>query len=99
MYCEPMMRLGFLTHVNGHGDAESTYRQTLELFVAADRLHAFYGHPDEVTAALRTERVLPLATDLFCQFNPGVPGHDAALRALELIATEVAPALGWRRAT
>jgi alkanesulfonate monooxygenase SsuD/methylene tetrahydromethanopterin reductase-like flavin-dependent oxidoreductase (luciferase family) len=63
-----------------------------------DRLHAFYGHPDEVTAALRRERVLPLATDLLCQFNPGVPGHDAALRALELIATEVAPALGWRRA-
>jgi hypothetical protein len=63
-----------------------------------DRLHAFYGHPDEVVAALRRERVLPLATDLLCQFNPGVPGHDAALRALELIATEVAPALGWRRA-
>jgi FMN reductase len=31
------------------------------------------------------------------QFNPAVPTHDAALRALELIATEVAPALGWFR--
>jgi alkanesulfonate monooxygenase SsuD/methylene tetrahydromethanopterin reductase-like flavin-dependent oxidoreductase (luciferase family) len=61
------------------------------------RLHAFYGHPDEIVAALREEQVLPLATDLLCQFNPGVPDHDAALRALELIATEVAPALGWTR--
>lgn len=61
------------------------------------RLHAFYGHPDEIVAALRQEQVLPLATDLLCQFNPGVPSHDAALRALELIATEVAPALGWTR--
>jgi hypothetical protein len=25
-----------------------------------------------------------------------VPDHDAAIRALELIATEVAPALGWK---
>jgi alkanesulfonate monooxygenase SsuD/methylene tetrahydromethanopterin reductase-like flavin-dependent oxidoreductase (luciferase family) len=65
---------------------------------ALDRLHAFYGHPDEVVAGLQREQVLPVATDLLCQFNPGVPTHDAALRALELIATEVAPALGWQRA-
>jgi hypothetical protein len=45
---------------------------------------------------LRAERVLPVATDLIAQFNPGVPDHDAAIRALELIATEVAPALGWQ---
>ena len=63
-----------------------------------DRLHAFYGHPEQIVAQLREERVLPLATDLLCQFNPGVPTHEAALRALELIATEVAPALGWRPA-
>jgi hypothetical protein len=27
-----------------------------------------------------------------------VPDHDAAIRALELIAPEVAPALGWKTA-
>lgn len=59
------------------------------------RFHAFYGHPDEIVQALRDERVLPVATDLIAQFNPAVPDHDAAIRALELIATEVAPALGW----
>ncbi|MGF7233714.1 MAG: LLM class flavin-dependent oxidoreductase [Frankia sp.] len=62
------------------------------------RFHAFYGHPDEVIAGLRQEKVLPVATDLITQFNPGVPDHGAAIRALELIATEVAPALGWKPA-
>jgi len=63
------------------------------------RFHAFYGHPDEIIEALRAEQALPLATDLIAQFNPGVPDHDAAVRALELIATQVAPALGWSRAS
>ena len=63
------------------------------------RFHAFYGHPDEIVQALQAEQVLPVATDLIAQFNPGVPDRDAAIRALELIATEVAPALGWRPAT
>jgi alkanesulfonate monooxygenase SsuD/methylene tetrahydromethanopterin reductase-like flavin-dependent oxidoreductase (luciferase family) len=63
------------------------------------RFHAFYGHPEEIVAALREERVLPVATDLITQFNPAVPDHDAAIRALELIATEIAPALGWTPAS
>lgn len=66
---------------------------------ALRRFHSFHGHPDEIVTALREERVLPLATDLITQFNPAVPDHDAAIRALELIATEVAPALGWKPAT
>jgi alkanesulfonate monooxygenase SsuD/methylene tetrahydromethanopterin reductase-like flavin-dependent oxidoreductase (luciferase family) len=62
---------------------------------ALRRFHCFYGHPDEIIAALRQEKVLPVATDLITQFNPAVPDHDAAIHALELMATEVAPALGW----
>ena len=46
-------------------------------------------------AALRVEQTLPIATDILCQVNPGVPGFDETLRALELIATRIAPALGW----
>jgi alkanesulfonate monooxygenase SsuD/methylene tetrahydromethanopterin reductase-like flavin-dependent oxidoreductase (luciferase family) len=65
---------------------------------ALRRFHSFYGHPEEIVAALGQERVLPVATDLITQFNPAVPDHDAAVRALELIATEVAPALGWKPA-
>ncbi|MFD6556297.1 LLM class flavin-dependent oxidoreductase, partial [Streptomyces sp. NPDC058398] len=55
-------------------------------------------HPLALAAALGREKVLPVATDLITQFNPAVPDHDAAVRALELIATEVAPALGWKPA-
>ena len=61
------------------------------------RFHAHYGHPDEVTEQLQREQVLPLATDLLAQFNPGTPTLDASIRALELLATEVAPRLGWRK--
>jgi alkanesulfonate monooxygenase SsuD/methylene tetrahydromethanopterin reductase-like flavin-dependent oxidoreductase (luciferase family) len=59
------------------------------------RFHAFYGHPDEVIDQLSREQALPVATDLLAQFNPGKPTLDASIRALELLATEVAPALGW----
>lgn len=70
----------------------------LDLDGYLERFHAFYGHPEEVVGALKRERVLPVATDILCQVNPGVPTFDQTLRVLELIATEVAPALGWRRA-
>ena len=70
----------------------------LDLDEALRRFHSFYGHPDEIIVALQQERVLPVATDLITQFNPAVPDHGAAVRALELIATEVAPALGWKPA-
>ncbi|WP_430790723.1 LLM class flavin-dependent oxidoreductase [Actinoplanes sp. G11-F43] len=70
--------------------------QTLDEYLR--RFHAFYGHPDEIVAAFQQEKVLPVATDLITQFNPAVPDFDAAVRALELIATEVAPALGWKPA-
>jgi alkanesulfonate monooxygenase SsuD/methylene tetrahydromethanopterin reductase-like flavin-dependent oxidoreductase (luciferase family) len=65
---------------------------------ALRRFHCFYGHPDEIIAAFQQEKVLPVATDLITQFNPAVPDHDAAIRALELIATQIAPALGWQPA-
>lgn len=67
----------------------------LDVAEALRQFHSFYGHPDEIVAALRQERVLPVATDLITQFNPAVPDQDAAVDALELIATEIAPALGW----
>lgn len=65
---------------------------------ALARFHAFYGHPEEIVAALQKEKVMPVATDLITQFNPAIVEHDVAVRALEVIATEIAPALGWRPA-
>ncbi|CAO5235946.1 LLM class flavin-dependent oxidoreductase [Frankia sp. AgKG'84/4] len=67
----------------------------IDLEEALRRFHAFHGHPEQIVEELRRERVLPVATDLITQFNPAVIDHDAAVRALELIATQVAPALGW----
>ncbi len=83
-----------LRHAEG-----GAFPKGLDVDEALRRFHSFYGHPDEITAALREEKVLPVATDLITQFNPAVPDHDAAIRALELIATEVAPTLGWKPAT
>lgn len=60
------------------------------------RFHAFYGHPEEVATELAADEVLPHITDLIVQFNPGVPTLDQAVKAFELIATQVAPALGWQ---
>ncbi|MFE4958186.1 hypothetical protein ACFRCW_30070 [Streptomyces sp. NPDC056653] len=63
---------------------------------ALRRFHGFYGSSEEIVEALRQEKAMPVATDLITQSNPAIPDHHAAIRALELIATEVAPALGWK---
>jgi alkanesulfonate monooxygenase SsuD/methylene tetrahydromethanopterin reductase-like flavin-dependent oxidoreductase (luciferase family) len=61
-----------------------------------ERMHISYGSPDEVAERLATDRVLPLATDLIVQFSPAAPALDEAIIALELLATRVAPLLGWK---
>ena len=63
------------------------------------RTHIHYGHPEEVVASLQADLLLPMTTDLICQVQPGHPTPDQMVRALERIAKEVAPALGWRPAT
>jgi alkanesulfonate monooxygenase SsuD/methylene tetrahydromethanopterin reductase-like flavin-dependent oxidoreductase (luciferase family) len=62
------------------------------------RSHIHYGHPEQVVDSLRADLVLPLATELICQVHPGHPTPDQILKALERVANEVAPALGWRNA-
>ena len=61
-----------------------------------ERLHISYGSPEEVAARLASDLVLPLATDLIVQFSPAAPPLDEAIAALELLATQVAPELGWQ---
>jgi alkanesulfonate monooxygenase SsuD/methylene tetrahydromethanopterin reductase-like flavin-dependent oxidoreductase (luciferase family) len=60
------------------------------------RIHIHYGSPEDVVASLRSDRLLPLSTDLICQVQPGAPTPAQILKSLELVAREVAPALGWR---
>jgi alkanesulfonate monooxygenase SsuD/methylene tetrahydromethanopterin reductase-like flavin-dependent oxidoreductase (luciferase family) len=59
------------------------------------RLHIFYGHPEEVADGLRGDQIFPFATDVILQFSPVIPELGEAIRILEAIATEIAPALGW----
>jgi alkanesulfonate monooxygenase SsuD/methylene tetrahydromethanopterin reductase-like flavin-dependent oxidoreductase (luciferase family) len=63
------------------------------------RTHIHYGHPEEVVASLRADLVLPMTTDLICQVQPGHPTPAQIEKALERIATEVAPELGWQPQT
>lgn len=56
------------------------------------------GTPEQIVDELSQDHVLTSATDIVFQTHPVDPPHDVLLRSLELIATRVAPALGWSRA-
>lgn len=56
------------------------------------------GSAEDVIESLRADRLLASATDLILQVHPVDPPPEKALRSFALIATEVAPALGWRPA-
>lgn len=53
------------------------------------------GTPQDVIASLRADRTLARVTDLVFQVHSVDPPHPLILRSIELVATEVAPALGW----
>jgi putative FMN-dependent luciferase-like monooxygenase len=65
----------------------------------ADILAAFdvhIGTPDDVIASLAADRTLQRVTDVAVQVHSVDPPHPFILRSIELFATVVAPALGWR---
>ncbi|MCO7255072.1 putative FMN-dependent luciferase-like monooxygenase [Dickeya oryzae] len=53
------------------------------------------GTPEDVIASLQADSSLARTTDLAFQVHSIDPPHTHILRSLELIATRVAPALGW----
>ncbi|GAA4479402.1 putative FMN-dependent luciferase-like monooxygenase [Microbacterium panaciterrae] len=53
------------------------------------------GTPEQIIDELAQDHVLTSATDIVFQTHPVDPPHEVLLRSLELIATRVAPALGW----
>lgn len=57
-----------------------------------------FGEPDRVIESLLAEPLIDQITDLICQVQPGLPSQADTLEAIELLATEVAPALGWQPA-
>ena len=62
-----------------------------ELLVATD---TFLGTPEQVIERLSTDRVLSRATDVSFQVHSVPATNETTLRSIELLATEVAPALG-----
>ena len=67
---------------------------TLADIIAALDTHV--GTPEDVLESLSRDTTLPRVTDLVFQVHSVDPPHEHILRSIELIATEVAPALGWQ---
>jgi alkanesulfonate monooxygenase SsuD/methylene tetrahydromethanopterin reductase-like flavin-dependent oxidoreductase (luciferase family) len=63
-----------------------------ELF---DLYSVHWGEPASVAASLEAEPLIDEVTDIICQLSPASPTQAQALEAIELLATEVGPALGW----
>jgi putative FMN-dependent luciferase-like monooxygenase len=65
-----------------------------DLIAAAD---SHVGTPEEVAASLAADRTLDRVTDITFQVHSIDPPHPFILRCIELMAEQVAPALGWHR--
>ena len=63
--------------------------------IAAFDVHL--GTPEQVVASLQADDTLRRATDLTMQVHSIDPPHAFILRSIELMAEQVAPALGWVR--
>lgn len=66
---------------------------SLQELIAGYDVHV--GTPEDVIASLAADRTLDRVTDMVFQVHSVDPPHPLILRSIELIATEVAPALGW----
>ncbi len=69
---------------------------TLDEIIAAYDVHV--GTPADVIGSLGADSALMRVTDLAFQVHSVDPPHADILRSIELVAAEVAPQLGWRRA-
>lgn len=65
----------------------------------APLLDLHVGTPEQIIEQFRQDHVLLGATDLVFQVHPVDPPHEVTLRSIELLATVVAPALGWAPAS
>ncbi|MFS2225854.1 putative FMN-dependent luciferase-like monooxygenase [Pantoea sp. B65] len=69
---------------------------TLDDYIAAFDVHL--GTADDVSSSLAADSTLLRATDISFQVHSIDPPHQDILRSIELIASEVSPALGWTTA-
>jgi alkanesulfonate monooxygenase SsuD/methylene tetrahydromethanopterin reductase-like flavin-dependent oxidoreductase (luciferase family) len=69
--------------------------ESLDGLIRAFDVHL--GTPEQVIASLQRDSALARVTDLAFQVHSIDPPHAYILRSIELIARDVAPALGWQR--
>jgi alkanesulfonate monooxygenase SsuD/methylene tetrahydromethanopterin reductase-like flavin-dependent oxidoreductase (luciferase family) len=67
-----------------------------EVAAFADRMNTKYGSTEEVVDQLAGDPAVALATDLIVGFTPAVPTFAHSRELVELVAAQIAPALGWR---
>lgn len=84
-----LRRSPFVRALVGDGTAAPTLRQ---LLTASD---THVGTADDVVETLGLDTALARATHLSFQVHSVDPPHPYILRSIELIARDVAPALGW----
>ncbi|MEQ6896790.1 putative FMN-dependent luciferase-like monooxygenase [Microbacterium sp. KR10-403] len=60
-------------------------------------LDVHVGTPSELVQTLGADAILSQASDIVFQAHPVDPPHELVLRSIQLIANEIAPALGWQR--
>ena len=83
--------------------AERNLRNNGQPISAADHSDAellrytgtYFGTVDEVVEQLAADQAAAAATEVSFQVHSLDPGHELTMRSLELLGTQVAPALGW----
>lgn len=55
----------------------------------------YFGTVDEVAEQLAEDKAAQASTEVSFQVHSLDPGHEITMRSLELLGTQVAPALGW----
>ena len=63
------------------------------------RDHTRFGTADDIAEGLAADPAVAAATELLVSFPPATPDLAEHRRLLEATATDLAPALGWRRAS
>lgn len=93
-----LARPGLLAQREHHrASGQPLVGERLEEMIAAFDVHL--GTPAEVSASLGRDTALARVTDLAFQVHSIDPPHELILRSIDLIATRVAPTLGWARPT
>ncbi|MFL1431637.1 MULTISPECIES: putative FMN-dependent luciferase-like monooxygenase [unclassified Nocardiopsis] len=96
---EEALRLAEHGYRSGSSFARSILGDAVDTLPLEELLAVFDAHvgtPEDVLESLSRDTALPRATHLSFQVHSVDPPHEHVLRSIELIATRVAPELGWK---